>query len=300
MAPERFVSSMAGGVMLDSSGAPSGRVPEGSFVDLKDGKIYGPDSKPLSIPTGSTVDFFDLPSVEDLQKEHAAMGEMYEQMKAGGGTTVGDKGSAPGKGAVTTAVDGQWGPGGTTSFGGGQDSSTATSKVGGASGTGTDAAPIKGGGAAASAAGLASIMQALQTAMAQIAGLTGGTAPAVAGTSGGGATDAVAGTSKIGTVPSLQSSLDELVKTLKVLVDVIRTSKITGGGAPAKTETAPAKTESAPAKTETAPAKTETATDSTTASTSTATSTAKTDDATSTSTSTDDTSTSTSTDSSAT
>lgn len=269
-APERFVSSMQGGVVLDKQGAPAGRVPEGAFVDMQDGKIYGPDSKPLAIQEGSTIDFFDLPSIEDLQKEFTSMTEAYKESSAqGGGTTVGDKSSAPGKDAtMKTAVDGQWGPGGVTDLKGGaagtdaacgMDHGTTTrpaAKGGGQAGT-----LVGGASGAAAPAGLAAIMQSLQTAMTQITSLTTGIPNSVAGASGGGASDAVSGTDKLGTIPTLQSSLDELIATLKELVDVIRTSQLTGGGAPDKgTTTGPVD-------------KTSTSTDDTSTSTSTETST---------------------------
>src|SRR5262249_10704056 len=49
---ERFVGSQMGGVIVGKDGEPAGRIPQGSFVDTKTGKIYGPDSKPITLPEG--------------------------------------------------------------------------------------------------------------------------------------------------------------------------------------------------------------------------------------------------------
>ena len=191
-AAERFVASSAGGVILDKAGAPAGRVPAGSFIDTKDGKVYGADGKAITLPEGGSVDFFDLPDLGTLRNE------------ANGGGHLG----APGK----SAVDGQWGPGGITPIKDGL-------------------APIKGGGNAfapivgvhGSSNPIAAMLQQLEKAMESLRGLM----PMATVGGGGAASSAVAGAQSAGKPPTLQSSLDELIQTL---MQLSRSMSTTGGG----------------------------------------------------------------------
>lgn len=242
MFQERFVSSMAGGVILDKDGAPSGRVPEGSFVDTKDGTIYGPDSKKLNVPEGATVDFFDLPDVKQLMAD----------AKAGSMPSVLDSAEGGGPAQKGTIVGGQWGPGGVTHFPGGAMAGCdmpghapgkPTTSVGGVSGSG----PLPNVLTLQLQAALQQL-QHLQTTM-------GGGAPSkpsqlpsqmmppgfpvsAGGVMAGGLPSAVAGASGIGMTPGLQSSLVNLVSVLRELTAALATT--TAGGAPGKISTLPA------------------------------------------------------------
>jgi hypothetical protein len=261
-AGERFVSSQSGGVILDSSGAPAGRVPAGAFVDVTTGTVYDSEGKQVAIPEGGGVDFFDLPDI-------AVLTQAYQQASGGGAATGkgGDESSAAGanaKGWDPSLVAGQWGPGGVTDLKGG---GTATqqmagcehdhsSAVGGAKGggvpAGKDTAVAGASGGGDTAAGidaanpLASVLGALTPAIqqlqsllqSQIANIAGGgkgtfglPSTSVAGASGGGgATQAASGAGGLGTTPSLDQSLAELVSVLKQLVTEMQQSPILGGG----------------------------------------------------------------------
>jgi len=67
IAPERFVATMQGGVILGADGQPTGSVPANSFIDTTSGKVYGADGKPVAVPEGGSVDFFDLPDLDTLR-----------------------------------------------------------------------------------------------------------------------------------------------------------------------------------------------------------------------------------------
>lgn len=193
----RFINSTAGGVIVGSDGAIAGRVPAGSFVDAKDGKVYGPDSKPIAVPDGAKVDFFDMPDLDELLKQ-----------VRGGGADAPDK---------ALLVSGQWGPGGVTDFKGG-------TQVGGAHGPGgcdMDHGPkaTKAGGPGASA----QTQRTLDQLGRSLASTMGRANPVL----GGGLGSAVGGASSLGTIPSLQVSLEELVKTL---TELTRALQATGGG----------------------------------------------------------------------
>jgi hypothetical protein len=288
MPAERFISTLTGGVIVGKDGEPAGRVPEGSFVDTKSGKLYGPDSKPITLPEGATVDFFDLPDLDQLVADAKAA--------TGGGSTESDPPeTAPGK--HTTGVMGQWGPGGFTPFepgtstvaGMGEDCGMdhgAPGKVAGASGGGAvdparvaimrdqiahatamgaspatiaqmrhqlqdiingvpgeTVGPLGGG-----ASNVASLQDQLRAAMAGAQGVNaGGMAmpgmlaaghsmhpPAFPGSYGdifgGGLATAVGGANGLGTIPGLQSSLLELVATLRELTAALQ--ETTRGGGP--------------------------------------------------------------------
>jgi hypothetical protein len=271
-APERFASSMAGGVIVGKDGAPAGRIPAGSFVDTKDGTIFGPDGKAITLPEGSTADFFDLPDVKELINMNRLATQGAERMAKlselmGGGAT---KSTTPD--AKTTDhhgtqsfVDGQWGPGGVTPIKGGSapgcdmDHGAAT-KAGGATTSGTTAttgttaasavAGASGGGAAGT---LESLTAQITSLMEQVKRLT------PTPTSGGGGTlVAAAGASALGSTDALRSSVDDLVGVIAQLNVALDRVGIRGGGPgqgplqfplpPAPPKTEPAKTE--PAKTE--------------------------------------------------
>jgi hypothetical protein len=301
---ERFATSMSGGVMLDKDGKPAGRVPENSFVDLKDGSVYGPDGKPLQLPEGGSVDFFDLPDIAMLQSDFAA--------------TSGGGGSAKGAVGTNSFVNGQWGPGGITDLKGGSKAGHADcdslpapgSKVGSSSGPGSKVGSSygpgsKGGGFGMN--GVAALQQQVSDALAQLGtlgvGMPGMMPSNVGGAYGAGPIgpmNALGGHGMIGMMPGrLEHSLSELVFVLRDLVSAMQ--QTTGGGAPAKpsTDTTQAdstQTQAAKPTTETPETSTSTSTSDSSTSTSMSTGSGTTSTSTSTSTSTDDsTSTSTST-----
>lgn len=274
--PERFISSAAGGVILDKDGAPAGRVPAGSFVDTKDGKVYGPDSKPLAIPSGSSVDFFDLPDVNHL----VAM--------AGGGAVGPDKGAAA---MPHPAVLGQWGPGGTTPIKGGAAGCEMDHAPGAHGIHAGHGGPMQalGGGPAGQyvpdpvAAQLQQLLSQAQQLGLRPALSTAYGAPIPSGTyppgmpvgfnptvHGGGLGTGVLGASGVGVPPSLQSALMELVATLGQLAQAVQAATSGGGAstAPTKAEPVPAKPEpsTAAAATPVAPASDSAASTSTTTS----------------------------------
>ncbi len=245
-APERFASSMAGGVILGSDGAPTGRIPAGSFVDTKDGTIFGPDGKAMTLPEGSTADFFDLPDIKELmamtRMATAEAERSAELMKAMGAATT-----ASGPGAKTTDrhsgmqsfVDGQWGPGGVTPIKGGGAAPGcdmdhgATTKAGGAAATGATAAT-----AATSAVGgvrgrpFEQLQLQLNALMDQIRTLT------PTPTSGGGGTlVAATGASTLGSVDQLRLSVNDLISVVGQLNLALEAAGISAGG-PAKTDAA--------------------------------------------------------------
>lgn len=255
-APERFASSMSGGVILGKDGAPAGRIPAGSFVDTKDGTIFGPDGKAITLPEGSTADFFDLPDVKELmdmsRMATAEAARAAESMNAmGNGTTV----SAPGTktsdhhSAMHSFVDGQWGPGGVTPIKGGgapgcdmDHGATTTAGGAGATAPGTTAAstgttPATPATAVAGVAGggqLGSLTAYLDSLMDQIRRLT------PTHSSGGGATLAAAtGASALGSVDRLRLSVNDLVSAIGQLNVALEAAGIVAAGsakAPAKTE----------------------------------------------------------------
>lgn len=263
---ERFISSMAGGVIVGKDGAPAGRIPEGSFIDTRDGKLYGPDSKPLTLPEGATADFFDLPDIEQLMADARAGRAAMEAMRAGTTTTAPGTmvGGASGGGApAKTEVAGQWGPGGVTDFkgggpkvagasGGGDASCDAghgapAAKGGGASGStavGGASGPFKAGGPAIKGGGadnLRSLTAQLEQGLASLTAMgvdPGGMRPGVLA---GGPSTAVLGARGLGSPPSLQTSLMELVRTLEELARALQTTAVGGGGAPGPTTPPPGK-----------------------------------------------------------
>lgn len=256
---ERFITSARGGVIVDKDGAPAGRVPAGSFLDRTTGKVYGPDSKPLEVPAGSSVDFFDLPDVHLLTSV------------SGGGAGAPPKGVMPAT-PGTHGILGQWGPGGITPI------------KGGGAGAGCDMdhgvpvgpmSTVAGGPPPAALQQMHMQLQQLLAGMGAVPGGHGsmmppglypprlpvGFSPAV---HGGGLGTGVLGATGVGTVPSLQSALMELVATLNQLAQAVQASAMGGGPKPATpaapTSAAPAPAEAEPAKTEppkTEPAKTE-------------------------------------------
>lgn len=256
--PERFINAHAGGVLLDKAGSPTARIPEGSFVDAKEGRLHGPDGKLIAIPEGGSFDLFDMPDVAELVAHYKDGTAAFEALR-GGGTTVG--GSAyPMQQYPPTSVDGQWGPGGVTPFKGGAAATKPgcdqhhTTQVGGARGSGmisrgTAYGPMRGGmmppakvlgggGVPALAAQLQqALMQAHQLAGGGLhgpmpgAGAYGRMPGMVAGVNGGGALDAMSATGPLGGMPGLQQSLQELVVTLRQLTMALQG---TDGGGPAK------------------------------------------------------------------
>lgn len=228
---ERFISSRAGGVIIGADGAPAGRVPEGSFVDTKDGRIYGPDSKPLDLPEGATVDFFDLPDLDKLLEQVRAGGPGTGSKDAKTDSTTKDA-TSTGSGddaATKTAVDGQWGPGGVTEFKGGAKPAGCDMDHGP---TGT-----KGGGMPAN---VASLRRQMHDALAQLPQMlpTSMYPPAFPangpGVLAGGPGSAVGGVHGLGTIPGLHASLMDLVKTLDELAKALQTT--TAGGVTQKDE----------------------------------------------------------------
>jgi hypothetical protein len=218
---ERFVPSEAGGLIIGKDGDVAGRIPAGSFVDVKDGKVYGPDSKAIELPEGASVDFFDLPSIDELKT----------QARGGGPAAKGAKAHPEWSYAFPqTAVDGQWGPGGVTSFKGG----AKDSQVGGMHGAGEDCGMDHGGPTSTKAGGATgtAVPAGLQRMLEQqLAQLNGGYGPFAAGAFrpalGGGPGTAVAGARGLGSLPSLDASLRELVLTLRELTDAL--AKTAGG-----------------------------------------------------------------------
>ena len=230
---DRFITSEGGGIIIGKDGEVAGRVPAGSFVDAKSGKVYGPDSKPITLPEGATVDFFDLPDLDDLLKQ-----------VRGGGDAIAKAYPAPGK--LGSFVDGQWGPGGVTAFKGGaaalpaedcgMDHGPATSKAGGPG------------------SNVGALNHQLDHGLDMLKGMGVNVHGPFSGRDfpgnqmfhpvwGGGPATAVNGAKGLGSLPSLDSSLKELVITLRELTEAL--AKTTAGG---KTEqkTEPAKTESTP------------------------------------------------------
>lgn len=229
---DRFITSEAGGIVLDKGGEVAGRVPAGSFVDAKSGKVYGPDSKPITLPEGATVDFFDLPDLDDLLK----------QVRGGGALAAGAYPAGPFEGLV----DGQWGPGGVTAFkrgatplpaeGCGMDHGPATSKAGGPRGN------------------AGALNSQLHQGLSQLQNMGVGIGGPMSGRAfpgshmfhpvwGGGPATAVGGQKGLGSLPSLDASLKELVITLNELTAALAKTASAGKTEP-KTE--PAKTESTP------------------------------------------------------
>jgi hypothetical protein len=236
---DRFISSEAGGIIIGKDGDVAGRVPAGSFVDAKSGKVYGPDSKPITLPEGATVDFFDLPDLDDLLK----------QVRGGGAMAAG---AAYPAGKFDSMVDGQWGPGGVTSFKGGAHAAAAAGED-----CGMDHGPT-GSKAGGPGSNVAALDHQLQHGLAQLQNMglelpDPRTMPMPGhphyGPMGGGFGSAVNGARGLGSLPSLDSSLKELVITLRELTEAL--AKTTAGGPPAKTE--PAKTESSPSTTSSSP-----------------------------------------------
>lgn len=229
-APERFVHSQRGGVMVDKDGNPGGRIPENSYVDLASGNVYGPDGSQITIPEGATVDFFDLPDVAKMRSSF----ERLQADAAGGGET------AP------TKVAGASGSGATDA--------EAPTKVAGASGSGaTDAAaPTKVAGASGSGATEAAAPAKEMWGPGGVTPLTGGGSVGCdahgtlvsnpAQTLAGGLLTAVNGVNGVGQVPGLEASLAELLKVLQELTMALQAFTI-GGGSPADkpADSAPAK-----------------------------------------------------------
>ncbi|MCW2922860.1 MAG: hypothetical protein JWM98_264 [Thermoleophilia bacterium] len=216
--PERFVSSMQGGVILGADGNPAGSVPAGSFVDTKTGNVFGADGKAITLPAGGSVDFFDLPTVEELR---------------GGGATAVPAAAYPATAAFPT---GAFAPGSTnelqaqaahaaalaSAMGGGAPMKTS---VGGMWGPG-QGAPMKMGG----------MHHPMPAWMPQQMGPT---------TSAGGALGSVAGARGIGMPATLESSMAELIATLKALTEAMAktaAASTTAGGAAATTTSTPATT----------------------------------------------------------
>jgi hypothetical protein len=241
MPVERFASSMSGGVILGKDGAPAGRIPAGSFVDTKDGTIFGPDGKQLTLPEGATVDFFDLPDIKELVEMNRAA--------TGGGTTKGSGPDAKDHAAMMQSfVDGQWGPGGVTPIKGGGTEGCDMGHAATASGPATKAG---GATAVAGASGnptINSLNAQIQKLMDEVRRIT------PTSTSGGGATLAAStGAAQLGSIDLLRLSVNDLVGAIGqlnvALADVVR-----GGGpgqAPVQIPGAPPKVE--PPKTSTTP-----------------------------------------------
>ena len=250
MAPERFASSMSGGVILGKDGAPAGRIPAGSFVDTKDGTIFGPDGKAIALPEGSTADFFDLPDVKELMEMNKAaaagsarLAELYKAMAEGGGKTMSGPDGKPMDHAsmMQSFVDGQWGPGGVTPMkGGGADGCGmdhgATTKAGGATATGTTAATtsssptssttaVAGASGSGPAGSLASLTALITSVMDQLKRLT------PTPTSGGGGTlVAATGAATLGSTDALRLSVNDLVGVIAQLNVALERAGIRGGG----------------------------------------------------------------------
>lgn len=228
-APERFASSMAGGVILGSDGAPTGRIPAGSFVDTKDGTIFGPDGKALALPAGSKADFFDLPDVKELvdmnrmaTAEAARMAELAKAM--GGGMTTSGPGAKTGDhhSMMQSFVDGQWGPGGVTPIkGGGAPGCDMDHGATTAAGT-TPASSVAG---ASGGGPLGSLTSQITSLLDQIRRLT------PTPTSGGGATLAAStGASALGSMDQLRASVNDLVGAIGQLNLALDAAGIRGGG----------------------------------------------------------------------
>jgi hypothetical protein len=248
--PERFANSMSGGVILGKDGAPAGRIPAGSFVDTKDGTIFGPDGKTITLPEGSTADFFDLPDIKELiemNKSAAAgaarMAELQKAMAEGGGKTMSGPDGKPMDHAsmMQSFVDGQWGPGGVTPMKGGGDAgcgmdhgaTSPATKAGGA--TSTDATGATAATAAttavagASGGGPATTLEALTaqitSLMEQVKRLT------PTPTSGGGGTlVAASGAATLGSTDALRLSVDDLVSVIAQLNVSLERIGVRGGG----------------------------------------------------------------------
>lgn len=232
-AAERFVSSMSGGVVIDKDGAPAGRVPENSFVDLKDGGVYGPDGKKLDLPEGSTVDFFDLPDLAEMSRGFNAT------TAAGGGTdgTTLPAMKHPSYPTWATQIDGQWGPGGTTALNGGAKGAHAgcdhhgnsATKVGGAKGGGMTVA----GGGTNAFNSVANLQSQLAQGLAQLNGMginPGMVGGAYGGGHGMGPMGALGGYGKLGMRPGdMQQSLNELIFVLRDLVSAMKDASKGGG-----------------------------------------------------------------------
>lgn len=252
MQPERFINTHSGGVLLDKAGSPTARIPEGSFVDAKEGKLHGPDGKAIAVPEGGSFDLFDMPDVAELVSGYKAGVAAFDAMKAGGGKAM------PMQQYPITAVDGQWGPGGVIALkGGGKPGMSGcgdhgATQVGGAAGSGMPVA-TKGGGplhGLPPAQMMAQLTQLLNQMTAP------GTTGMVAGVNGGGSLDAMSGAGSLGGMPGLQQSLQELVRTLRQLTMALQGTQ---AGGPA-TQAAPPKVDTKPATETTAPATTTTAT----------------------------------------
>ena len=317
-APERFMSSFAGGVITGADGKPTGTVPTNSFVDTTDGSVYGPDGKKLVVPDGGSVDFFDLPDTATIVKQAKDDAAAFKAFAAGGGAGAGGafdpsmygagnfgipgaftmnaagypqpaatalptapqkQGEAPQKfGMPPQKIDvapQKFGvaphkfEGGGPRHGGAMDGcdmhggavgAPATtplggSQVAGASGPGV-AAPMK----------VASTTPTTSTAPTTSTTSTAPTTTSVGAAGGGAVTSAVAGASGVGTVPTLESSLAELITTLKALIAAMSAISTRGGGAVAGP---PGKGAPTPAQVSTPPAPTTTSTPSTSTSTST-------------------------------
>lgn len=209
--PERFASSQMGGVILGADGTPMGRIAPGSFVDLKDGRVYDPQGKAVSLEKGATVDFFDLDDIQNMTSSYKAT----TAHTAGGG----------GKGSTPTY--GQWGPGGLTNFNGGMDHSScaagsSTSTGGSTKGGGANAT----GGTAGTYSNLYSqLQQSMQNLSAMFGALGGGgSMPAMGnGFDSMGAKGAMGGYGMMGMMPArLEHSLHQLVFTLRDLVNSLQ------------------------------------------------------------------------------
>jgi hypothetical protein len=246
MEPERFVASSSGGLILDKDGAPSGRIAAGSFVDTKDGKVYGPDNKPIVLPEGSSVDFFDLPSIKQLMddaKQMAAFAATANGSATGSGATTapGKTIADPGPPPTKTAVDGQWGPGGVTDLKGGgatkpddgcdsMHGPTGPKGSGGSSHHSTTAGgPTTTKATAATPTSQSALAAQLQAMATQLQSLVGGVSGGGASAAASGAATAATGASHLGTLPGLHASLNDLVATLRQLTDVLA-SATKGGG----------------------------------------------------------------------
>ncbi len=257
---ERFASSMTGGVILGRDGAPAGRIPANSFVDTRDGSIYGPDGKAITLPEGSTVDFFDLPDIVQLMADAKASASGGGQAKGSGPDAKGSGPDAKGSGDTHSHVDGQWGPGGVTPIKGGgaegcdsgHGSATAAgpaTKAGGATGTTTGStgttstgtttgstgttstgtttavAGASGGGATSQADVLAQLTKSITDIMEQVRRLT------PTSTSGGGATvAATTGAAQLGSTDLLRLAVHDLVGAVGQLNGELARLGIRGGG----------------------------------------------------------------------
>ncbi len=237
---ERFVSSQSGGVIIGEDGAPAGRLPEGSFVDTKDGTIYGPDSKPITLPEGSTADFFDLPDIAQV----VAQAKDTATAMAAATTAVGladTKGSSPdAKDAAAghasmmqSFVDGQWGPGGITPIKGGapggcdMDHAGPATKIGGSTpgGATTAVAGASGPGIGTGNGMLDSLNTQIMAVVDQVRRLM------PTATSGGATLVAAQGASTLGSVDALRLSVDDLVGAIGLLTRTLHRAGI-GGGRP--------------------------------------------------------------------